>query len=73
MKILAYDPYIKREKAVSLGVTLLDTLDELLSQSDIITIHTPLTQETHKMIKKEELCKMKKKCNISKLCQRCNY
>ena len=64
MKILAYDPYIKRDKAASLGVTLLDTLDELLTQSDIITIHTPLTEETHKMIKKEELSKMKKNAII---------
>jgi len=53
MKILAYDPYIKREKAISLGATLLDSLDELLEQSDIVTIHTPLTDETYKMIKKK--------------------
>lgn len=61
MKILAYDPYIKREKAISLGATLLDSLDELLEQSDIVTIHTPLTDETYKMIKKEELSRMKSK------------
>lgn len=59
MKILAYDPYIKRDKATSLGVALLDSLDELLEQSDIITIHTPLTDETYKMIRKEQLHKMK--------------
>jgi D-3-phosphoglycerate dehydrogenase len=59
MKVIAYDPYIKREKAERLGVELVDELDELLRRSDIITIHTPLTEETRNMITKREIEKMK--------------
>ncbi len=59
MKVLAYDPYIPREKGDRLGVKLYDDLDEMLAVSDIITIHTPLTHETKGMINKERIAKMK--------------
>ena len=59
MKVIAYDPYIKREKAEKLGVELVDELEELLRRSDIITVHTPLTEETRNMITKKEIEKMK--------------
>ena len=59
MKVIAYDPYIRREKAERLGVELVDDLDELLRRSDIITIHTPLTEETRNMITRREIEKMK--------------
>ncbi len=59
MKVIAYDPYIKKEKAERLGVELVDELEELLRRSDIITVHTPLTEETRNMITKKEMEKMK--------------
>jgi len=59
MKVIAYDPYIKREKAERLGVELVDDLEELLRRSDIITVHTPLTEETRNMITKKEIELMK--------------
>jgi D-3-phosphoglycerate dehydrogenase len=59
MKVIAYDPYIKREKAERLGVELVDELEELLKRSDIITVHTPLTEETKNMITKKEIELMK--------------
>ncbi|MBB5022433.1 phosphoglycerate dehydrogenase [Desulfurispira natronophila] len=55
MEIYAYDPYILREKAESLGVKLLPSLDELLETVDIITLHTPRTPETLGMIGTREL------------------
>ncbi len=57
--IVVYDPYIKREKATNIGAKIVDTLDELLESSDIITIHTPKTEETYNMIDKQEINKMK--------------
>ncbi len=57
--IVVYDPYIKASKAENLGVELLDTLNELIKKSDIITFHTPLTKETYNMITKKEIEKMK--------------
>ncbi|MCX8084180.1 MAG: phosphoglycerate dehydrogenase [Calditerrivibrio sp.] len=59
MKVIAYDPYIKKSKADSLGVKLYDNLDQLIKEVDIITFHTPLTKETYNMITKEQIMKMK--------------
>lgn len=59
MKVIAYDPYIKRSKAESLGVKLYDDLEQLIKEVDVITFHTPLTKETHNMIRKEHIDKMK--------------
>jgi len=58
-KIVTYDPYIKKEKATNLGCRIVDTLDELLEVSDIITIHTPKTEETYNMITSKQIDKMK--------------
>ncbi|TXN30020.1 phosphoglycerate dehydrogenase [Lacisediminihabitans profunda] len=57
-KVVAYDPYVTAARAQQLGVTLL-TLDELLAQSDFITIHMPKTPETTGMIGDEQLALMK--------------
>ena len=59
MNVLAYDPYIPREKADKLGVRLLDNLKDMLSQIDVLTIHAPLTHETRDMIGEEEFEIMK--------------
>jgi D-3-phosphoglycerate dehydrogenase len=61
MKIVAYDPYIKREKAESVGVELVDKIEDLLSSADIITFHVPLTDETTSMIGTAEIGHMKER------------
>lgn len=58
MNVVAYDPYVTAARAQQLGVTLL-SLDELLAQSDFVTIHMPKTPETTGMIGTAELQKMK--------------
>jgi D-3-phosphoglycerate dehydrogenase / 2-oxoglutarate reductase len=58
MEILAYDPYVTSARAAQLGVQLV-TLDELLEQSDFITIHMPKTPETVGMIGTEAFARMK--------------
>jgi len=58
MNVVAYDPYVTSARAQQLGVTLL-TLDELLAQSDFITIHMPKTPETTGMISTEQFALMK--------------
>jgi D-3-phosphoglycerate dehydrogenase len=58
-KVVTYDPYIKKEKATNLGCRIVDTLDELLEVSDIITIHTPKTEETYNIITSKQIDKMK--------------
>lgn len=63
MEIVAYDPYVTSARAAQLGVTLL-SLDELLAQSDFITIHMPKTPETVGMIGAEAFAKMKNSAYI---------
>ncbi|MDP3732006.1 MAG: phosphoglycerate dehydrogenase [Candidatus Omnitrophota bacterium] len=58
MKVLAYDPFLSREVAESLGVELVE-LKELLGNSDYITVHTPLTEETKHIVSTEEFGLMK--------------
>lgn len=55
MRVLAYDPYIPRTRAETLGVELLDDLADMLRQSNFLTVHTPLTEETRGMIGRREL------------------
>jgi len=59
MRVIAYDPYIKKSKADAVGVILYDTLEEVLRQADFITFHTPLTTATRNMIAKKEMDLMK--------------
>ncbi len=56
--VLAYDPYVSEARAKELGVKLVD-LDTLLKQSDIISVHAPLTKETYHIIGEEKLKLMK--------------
>lgn len=58
MEILAYDPYVSAQKAGALGARLV-TLDELLAESDFISIHLPKTAETLGLIGTEALAKAK--------------
>ena len=57
-RVVAYDPYVTAQRAQQLGVTLL-ALDEVLEQSDFITIHMPKTPETTGMISDDQFAKMK--------------
>jgi D-3-phosphoglycerate dehydrogenase len=50
MRVLAYDPYLAASRARVLQVELIDQLDELLPRADFITLHMPMTPETHHMI-----------------------
>ncbi|HSD83249.1 MAG TPA: hydroxyacid dehydrogenase, partial [Anaerolineae bacterium] len=59
MKVIAYDPYIAEEVAERMHVHLVSDLEELLTRSDVITVHTPLTEETRGMIGAAEIAQMK--------------
>ncbi|MFP4169854.1 MAG: C-terminal binding protein [Methanomassiliicoccales archaeon] len=59
MEVITYDPYLSPETVREGGAEPVDSLDELLERSDVISVHTPLTPETRGMIGSEELSKMK--------------
>jgi D-3-phosphoglycerate dehydrogenase / 2-oxoglutarate reductase len=58
MDVIAYDPYVPGDLAADFGVTLVD-LDTLYRQSDFITLHSLITDETRGMINAESIAKMK--------------
>ncbi|HZP26205.1 MAG TPA: phosphoglycerate dehydrogenase [Dehalococcoidia bacterium] len=58
MRVLAYDPFVPEERARVLGVEVVG-FDELLRQSDFITLHVTLTDATRKLIGEKEFKKMK--------------
>ncbi|HEX7022013.1 MAG TPA: phosphoglycerate dehydrogenase [Trueperaceae bacterium] len=55
MTVMAYDPYISRQRAEDLKVELYDDLKNMLRRADFLTVHTPLTEETNGMIGPDEL------------------
>lgn len=59
MKIIAFDPYVPEEKMREIGIEPV-SLDKLLKESDVISIHTPLTKETRHMIRYEKFKLMKR-------------
>ncbi|RKY66737.1 MAG: phosphoglycerate dehydrogenase [Candidatus Latescibacterota bacterium] len=54
MRVLGYDPYITPDVASKAGVELVE-LERLLGESDYISVHTPRTESTYRMISRREL------------------
>ena len=59
MKVLAYDPFHQSTSPAPTGIEYA-TLDELITQSDFITLHVPLTPQTKGLFGADNLHKMKK-------------
>jgi D-3-phosphoglycerate dehydrogenase/C-terminal binding protein len=58
MRVLACDPYLRPGMDKAVGVSMVD-FDQLLAESDIVSLHVPLTDETRHMIDAAALRKMK--------------
>jgi len=63
-RVLGYDPYKSNLPCEQVG-----TLDALLAQSDLVTLHVPLNDETRHMIGRRELAQMKKSAVIVNTCR----
>lgn len=59
MEILAYDPYLDADKITATGATAC-TLEEMLENADIVSIHLPVVESTKGIVNKEWFSKMKK-------------
>lgn len=59
VRVVGYDPYVTPARAQQLGVELL-AFDDVLAQSDFVTVHMPKTPETTGMIGEEQLRIMKR-------------
>jgi D-3-phosphoglycerate dehydrogenase len=58
MKVIAYDPFMPEELVQKLGVERVDLL-ELARRADFISVHTPLTKDTHHLLSTEFFVNMK--------------
>ena len=63
MRLVAYDPFISEDRARHMGVELM-SLDDLLAQSDFITIHLPKNKETTGLLDAKALAKTKRGVRI---------
>ena len=66
MRLVAYDPFISEDRARMMGVELM-SLDELLAQSDFITVHLPKNKETTNLIDAAAMKKCKPGVRIVKI------
>ncbi len=67
MTVVGYDPYIAEERFDSLHVRRCATLDALLDACDVLTVHTPLTDETRGMIGPEQIARLKRGAVVANL------
>lgn len=58
-KVMAYDPYASSEKAASLGVELVADVDELLTRSQVVSLHAPVTDETRNLLDARRIALLK--------------
>lgn len=62
-KVVAYDPFVTRDRAEELGVQLMD-IDDLIRVADVVTLHLPRTEETEGLLSRERLGTMKPSARI---------
>jgi len=58
-KVLAYDPFVTPVRAEELGVELATSLEQVLTSSEVVSIHCPATAETYRLINTERLALMR--------------
>ncbi|MFO7697162.1 MAG: C-terminal binding protein [Anaerolineae bacterium] len=61
LRVLAYDPYVSPDQAAAAGASLV-SLEDLLRQSDFVTLHCPLTKETYHLLNDDTLAMVKPGC-----------
>jgi phosphoglycerate dehydrogenase-like enzyme len=59
LRVVTYDPYLPRGQELALNIQRVESLDDLLAQSDIVSLHAPLTPQTNNLLNATTLAKMK--------------
>jgi D-3-phosphoglycerate dehydrogenase len=59
MRVVAYDPFVARERFRELGVERAERLDDALAAADFVTLHAPLTDETRGLLGREVIARMR--------------
>jgi D-3-phosphoglycerate dehydrogenase len=59
MRVLAYDPFVARERFRELGADRAETTDDVYAAADFLTLHLPLTDETTGVVGRDAFAKMR--------------
>jgi D-3-phosphoglycerate dehydrogenase len=59
MRVVAYDPFVSRERFRELGVERVESPDEVYGQAEFLTLHLPLTDETRGSIGRDAIARMR--------------
>ena len=64
LRVMAYDPFLARGQEFALSIERVETLDEIPTQADILSLHAPLTTQTTNLINVETLARMKPRSTL---------
>jgi D-3-phosphoglycerate dehydrogenase len=67
MDVVGYDPYVSEDRFTALRIRRAPSLDELLEACDVVTVHTPLNDETTGMIGRRELGRLRRGSYVANL------
>ena len=59
MTVVAYDPFVGEDRFRDLGVEQAETVEDLLAAADVVTLHSPLTDETRCLIDRDAIAHMR--------------
>ena len=59
MHVAAYDPFVAKERFRELGAERMETMDDVLAESDFLTLHLPLSDETRGVIGRDAIARMR--------------
>jgi D-3-phosphoglycerate dehydrogenase len=58
MRVVAYDPFVAKERFRELGIERVESPDEVLAAAEFLTLHLPLTPETRGFLGREAIAKL---------------
>lgn len=64
MKLIGYDPFVTPERAAQLGITMFETVEDVVGKADFVTLHVPRTKDTIKLLSTPQFDKAKKGLRI---------
>jgi phosphoglycerate dehydrogenase-like enzyme len=59
MTVIAYDPFVDATDVAQAGIQMVDSLDQLLADADVVSLHLPLTSETEQLMNAGHIAQMK--------------
>jgi D-3-phosphoglycerate dehydrogenase len=59
MRVLAYDPFVAKDRYRELGVERRESMDDVLADAEFLTLHLPLSTDTREIVGREAIAKMR--------------